>query len=82
MPQQYKDEAIAKIEEHIKWLEPQDKISRATGGYKAIINFLNQHDNSHLLSEFFKENDAIDRVREEKFEDVFPELAELRTYVK
>jgi organic radical activating enzyme len=82
LPQVYKETAIAKIEEHLAWLEPQDKISRATGGYRGIINFLNQQDNSHLLGEFFKDNDAMDRVREEKFEQVFPEYAELRSYVK
>lgn len=82
LPQRYKEEAIAKIEKHLNWLEPQDKISRATGGYKGIINFLNQHDNTHLLGEFFKDNDLIDRVREETFEEVFPEYKDLRTYVK
>jgi organic radical activating enzyme len=82
LPQVYKDQAIAKIEEHIKWLEPQDRISRATGGYKGIVNFLKQHDNSHFLADFFKANDDMDRVREEKFEDVYPEYKDLRSYVK
>jgi hypothetical protein len=82
LPDVYKQQAIKKIEEHIKWLEPQDKISRATGGYKGIINFLNQADNSQFLAEFFKANDEVDVVRNETFEEVFPEYAELRSYVK
>lgn len=82
LPRQYKDEAIAKIEQHLEWLEPQDRISRATNGYKGVITFLNQQDNSHLLANFIKTNDAMDAVRDEKFEDVFPEYRDLRTYAK
>lgn len=82
LPQIYKDQAISKIEEHIKWLEPQDKLSRATVGFKGIIKFLNQQTNDHLLADFFKMNDRIDSLRNEKFEEVFPEYKDLRTYVK
>ena len=78
---EYKKLAIEKIEKHIEWLEPLDSISRATGGYKGIINFLNQTDNSHLLSSFFKDNDPMDQVRNESFEEVFPEYLNLRSYV-
>jgi sulfatase maturation enzyme AslB (radical SAM superfamily) len=82
LPEIYKQIAIEKIEKHLEWLEPQDKISRATGGYKGIINFLNQQDNSHILDQFFKDNDPMDRVRNETFEEVFPEYKKLRSYVK
>jgi len=79
LPQIYKDQAQAKIEEHIKWLEPQDHLKRATRGYQGIINFM-QDDRSHLLSEFFRVNDTHDNYRQEHFEDVFPELKDLRSY--
>jgi organic radical activating enzyme len=82
LPQNYKDMVIRKIEKHLEWLEPLDSISRATGGYRGIINFLNQHDNSHHLAKFFVDNDVMDVVRNEKFEDVFTEYSELRSYVK
>ena len=82
LPDHYKQLAIEKLEKHLDWLEPLDKISRATGGYKGIINFLKQTDNSHLLSQFFKDNDVMDRVRNEKFEEIFPEYSELRSYAK
>ena len=82
LPERYRQEAIEKIERHLEWLEPQDKISRATGGYRGLINFLSQEDNTHLLGDFFKGNDDLDRIREEKFEDVFPEYKDLRSYVK
>jgi hypothetical protein len=40
------------------------------------------HDNSHLLSDFFRLNDDKDQYRKEKFEEVFPEYKNLRTYIK
>ena len=82
LPQTYREQAIKKIEEHLVWLEPLDKISRATGGYRGLINFLSQEDNSQHLKTFFKDNDDMDRVREETFEEVFPEYKDLRSYVK
>jgi radical SAM protein with 4Fe4S-binding SPASM domain len=82
LPQAYKDQAIEKITEHLEWLEPKDKLTRATSGYKGIISFLSQQDNSHHLAGFFKRNDEMDAVRDEKFEDVFPEYKDLRSYVK
>jgi sulfatase maturation enzyme AslB (radical SAM superfamily) len=80
LPQRYKDLARAKINEHIKWLEPQDRLKRAVTGYESMINFMDQGDKSHLLKEFFRINDMTDTYRDEKFEDVFPEYAQLRSY--
>ena len=80
LPQHLKAQAKAKIEEHIKWLEPLDTLSRATSGYKGIINFMMQQDGTNQLSEFFRNNNTIDRVRNEDFFKVFPELTDLKNY--
>jgi radical SAM protein with 4Fe4S-binding SPASM domain len=81
LPQKYKDQVIDKVQEHIKWLQPQDYLKRATNGYKGILNFMNSTDNSYLLKEFFRINDIHDNYRKESFEDVFPEYKDLRSYV-
>lgn len=81
LPAYYKDQVREKIKEHIYWLGTKDSLKRATSGYKAILNFLDQEDNSHLLKDFFEVNDKLDTYRREKFETVFPEYADLRTYV-
>jgi sulfatase maturation enzyme AslB (radical SAM superfamily) len=81
LPQIYKDRAIEKIQEHIDWLSPQDHLQRAVSGYMALLNFMNNTDNSYLLKEFFRVNDIHDEYRQERFEDVFPELKDLRSYV-
>lgn len=81
LPQHYKDLIKVKIQEHIEWLRPQDHLQRAISGYEGIIKFMEADDKSAELGEFFRVNDAHDDYRKERFEDVFPEYAELRTYV-
>jgi hypothetical protein len=80
LPQQLKQQARSKIEEHIEWLGPLDSLTRATTGYQGIINFMQQQDNSSHLTDFFKTNNLIDSVRKENFFSVFPELLELKQY--
>ena len=77
---EYKEQITAKVQEHITWLEPQDHLKRATSGYQGLLNFM-QGDKSYLLKEFFRINDIHDNYRQERFEDVFPELKDLRSYV-
>jgi len=79
LPQEFKDQVRVKIEDHIRWLEPQDHLKRATSGYQGIINFM-QEDQSALLGEFFRVNDRHDDYRKEQFETVFPEYTTLRSY--
>jgi sulfatase maturation enzyme AslB (radical SAM superfamily) len=80
LPKYYKDQAIDKINQHIEWLTPQDHLKRAVSGYQGIINFM-QDDKSYLLGEFFRVNDTHDEYRKEKFESIFPEYKDLRSYV-
>jgi sulfatase maturation enzyme AslB (radical SAM superfamily) len=80
LPQIYKDRVREKIEQHIAWLTPQDHLGRATSGFQGILNFI-ADDKSYLLEDFFRTNDKSDSYREERFEDVFPEYKDLRSYV-
>ena len=81
LPQSYKDKVTVKVQEHIEWLRPQDHLQRATSGYEGMLHFMNNKDNSYLLKEFFRVNDVHDQYRKEKFEDVFIEYKDLRSYV-
>lgn len=81
LPQVYKDRFAEKILEHINWLSPKDHLKRATNGYKSLLNFMKDDDKSNLLVEFFRINDLLDIHRNERFVRVFPEYAELRSYV-
>jgi hypothetical protein len=80
LPIGYKLLVKEKIEAHIEWLRPQDSLSRAIGGYEAILNFMFDDDKSWLLHEFISTNDKLDTYRNEKFETVFPEYINLRSY--
>jgi len=81
LPDRYKEEIKERILAHIYWLGPKDNLKRATNGYKSMISYLEQQDNTHYLKEFFEYTDKLDASRNEKFEDIFPEYKDLRSYV-
>jgi radical SAM protein with 4Fe4S-binding SPASM domain len=80
LPDVYKQQVKAKIEEHIEWLKPLDTLKRAIVGYESILKYMFDDDKSWLLHEFFSVNDKSDSYRDEDFVKVFPEYADLRTY--
>ena len=79
LPQHHKQAITDLYQDHIRWLEPKDRLTRATSGFKSAINFLNDRDQSNLLPAFFKRTDELDRVRNENFESVFKEFNDLRS---
>lgn len=80
LPAHIKEQAVDKIENAIEWLKDKDHLNRATNGYKGLINFINQTDNSNMLARFFQITDELDNLRKEKFEDIFVEYRNLREY--
>jgi hypothetical protein len=80
LPQHLKEQAKAKIEQHLEWLRPLDNLTRATSGYEGVTNFMMANDSTHQLSEFFRNNNLIDDIRNEDFFSVFPELTDLKQY--
>jgi organic radical activating enzyme len=80
-PQKFKDEVITPAyEEHIKWLEPQDDLNRATNGFRSMLSFINGSDGSQHWDRFKKETALLDGVRNEDFWNVFTELKTLENY--
>jgi organic radical activating enzyme len=78
LPEKFKQEVvIPAYKQHIAWLEPQDKLQRATTGYKSLLNLLTAQDASHLLPRFREEIKKLDNIRDENFWKVFPELNDL-----
>jgi len=78
LPEKFKQEVvIPAYKQHIDWLEPQDKLQRATTGYKSLLNLLTAQDASHLLPRFIEEINKLDAIRNENFWKVFPELNDL-----
>lgn len=79
LPEDFKKNVVTPAyEKHIKWLEPQDRLKRATNGFKSLVNFMNSTDNHHEWQKFKKEVYVLDRIRDENFWEVFPELKEIK----
>jgi sulfatase maturation enzyme AslB (radical SAM superfamily) len=78
-PEWFKQEVIIPAyQRHIEWLDPQDKLRRATVGFQSILNFLTANDNSAKWPDFVREIDKLDQLRDENFWDTFPEFDRLR----
>lgn len=81
LPKKYKEQAVVTINQHISWLESIFDAQHLVNAWQEVLQYMNTDDQSHLLKEFFRLNDDKDRYRKESFESVFPEYAELRSYV-
>jgi len=81
LPQPYKKLARDSINQHIGWLESISGAVSLAETWKNVLHYMDTKDQSHLLKDFFRLNDDKDRIRNERFEDVFPEYRELRSYV-
>jgi len=77
LPQSVKDKITKEYEQHISKIEPLDKLGRATNGFKSAIKFINATDNTHLLPQFKKYIQLLDKRRNQNTLDVFPELEEV-----
>jgi radical SAM protein with 4Fe4S-binding SPASM domain len=80
LPHAFKLKFKQDFEEHIKWLEPNDTIERAVGGFRAAIEFMMAQDNSHLLPKFWNTVGDLDWSRGESLMEHVPELAAIAEY--
>lgn len=81
LPLELKQQVREKIQEHLQWLEPQDKLTRATSGFKGMLSFMDAQDMLHELPGFFERTFELDQLRGEDFFATFPELEPLRKHV-
>jgi MoaA/NifB/PqqE/SkfB family radical SAM enzyme len=75
LPQPIKLKFKQEFEQHIEWLQGQDTIQRAIGGFQGAIAFMMATDNTHLLPEFWNTVNDLDWSRNEDLLSVVPELA-------
>jgi len=80
LPMELKLKFKAEFEAHIAWLEPQDKIQRAVGGFRGAIQFMMATDNTHLLPDFWRTVNDLDWSRTESLLKVVPELEAIIKY--
>ena len=77
LPMEYKKQIEDKYNDHIQWLKGKDSLTRATKGFESAIKWMYDKDMSTHLALFFELTKKYDKVRQEKFTDVFPEWKEL-----
>jgi hypothetical protein len=80
LPQEVKQQVRDKINQHLEWLEPIDKLSRATTGFRAMLTFMDAEEKQDLLPKFFEKTFRLDNLRGENFYNTFPELEGLKKY--
>jgi radical SAM protein with 4Fe4S-binding SPASM domain len=80
LPAEIKQQVRHQVEQHIAWLEPQDKLARATTGFRAMLTFMESEDRTAILPKFFEKTFRLDNLRGESFYDTFPELKGLKKY--
>jgi hypothetical protein len=74
----YKEQLIAKYQQHLTWLQPQDSLQRATVGFESAINFMTATDNTVLLPKFWSKMAELDVIRKEDILEAIPELKALK----
>ena len=72
------DVIIPAYRKHIEWLDPLDKLRRATVGFESVINFLTAQDNHKQWPKFVEEIAKLDTLRGENFWETFPEFKALQ----
>lgn len=72
------DVIIPAYRRHIEWLDPLDKLRRATVGFESVINFLTANNNHAQWPKFVEEINKIDNLRNENFWTTFPEFESLQ----
>jgi organic radical activating enzyme len=80
LPEKYKVRAIEEIDDHILFLKTVSVDNHLINQWQETKTFMKSRSDSHLLSEFFRLNDDKDRMRNQKFEEYFPEFKDLRNY--
>ena len=53
------------------------KLDMVINEYKGCINYMNSKDDSHLIAQFKKNCNDLDKLRKEDTAKIYPELAEL-----
>ena len=82
LPEHYKNIALVKIHNHLEYLSTIKNSKHLTNQWKQARDFMKSRSDTHLLGEFFRLNDDKDWVRNQEFEDYFPEFKDLRKYVR
>tara|TARA_Y100001978_G_C23411399_1_gene299306 strand:- start:152 stop:517 length:366 start_codon:yes stop_codon:yes gene_type:complete len=78
LPKYMKERLTQKWEEADTFMRSQ---GNTEGRYKMLTEHLWAKDKTHLIPEFIKRTEKVDKIRNENWLTVFPELSDLANYV-
>lgn len=78
LPPDMKERIKVLYHEHLEWLRPQDDLNRATVGFESAIKYMMEDDKTHLIPEFWRKSEQLDRIRNEDIRKIIPELGDIR----
>ena len=83
LPEHHIERIKQKYNNHIEWLMSLDgDTSKSINEFKKAINFLNSEGDIEKLKEFLTYNVKLDKIRNEKFFNIYPEFSDLEWYLK
>lgn len=77
LPTEFKEKISKQYTNYILWLKQNRAEERIINDVKGIIDHMNSYDNSSLLPAFISNIEKIDKVRSEKFIDLYTEYTTL-----
>jgi len=80
LPELMKDRLREKYNTAQEWMDRNTK--NKDKRYDSLVKFLDEADYTHKIKEWFKTTEKLDKLRNENWRTVFPELLELEKYVQ
>jgi radical SAM protein with 4Fe4S-binding SPASM domain len=74
-PQALKQKIIARYQQHLEWLKPQDSLGRSTSGFSSIIELCKETGN-YDPKQFWDNVNKLDRYHDVALFDYYPELVD------
>ena len=73
-PEELKMKIQEKLEKHIIWMQENNAKESLIDEFNAVIEYMNLSSTQNQLNSFVKYTQQLDVMRNEKFEEIFPEL--------
>jgi hypothetical protein len=81
LPKEFKKEVDSKWRKHLCWINKNSKPNNYhSSAIKGVLTYMNSADKSHLLPTTIEKLNFIDKVRNETWQETFPELSWLVDY--
>jgi len=83
LPNHHKDRIKKIYNNHIKWIESIEPDNKSKDEFYKIINYIDDAEfNYEKIKAFLEINRNIDKIRNESFFDVYPELSDLEYFIE